>query len=211
MPLISKNVNKYGIVGIWKMEEQAGDLLKICCLSESEKEKIGNISSEKRKVEFLAGRILLQTICPGNAEIAYEKSGKPLLRDSSVKISISHSADFAAVFISEYEIGVDIERVNRKIDSVATRFLHPDEMGFIEKLHNRQFAKILFWSAKEAIFKGGGEQNILFNKMILINPFDIENDNEFEGRLLLPGAGEKNFLLNYSIIENNVMVYAVLQ
>lgn len=210
MPLANKITNKYGTIGIWKLEETADVLLKKCQLSKKEVEKVKNISSEKRKLEFLASRVLLQMLLPESPKIIYTPNGKPFLKNSTKKISISHSADFVAIFISEYEIGIDIERTNRNTDRIATRFLHITELKFIEKLDNPQFARILYWSAKEAIYKCANEQDVLFNKMILINSFDINSNNEFEGRLE-KDRKSVNFMLNFSKIENNIMVFAVLK
>ncbi|MCY1722529.1 4'-phosphopantetheinyl transferase superfamily protein [Prolixibacteraceae bacterium Z1-6] len=210
MPFVKEINTPEGKIAIWNLNDSTKELGSYCSLSNSDQEKLNNITSERRKKEFLASRILVKKLTGSNQQIIYNKSGKPFLKDREKHISISHSANFAVVFISERKIGIDIEQTDRNIDRIAARFLHHKEKDFISMLENQQFAKILFWAAKEAIFKCADSVGIQFNKQIRIADFDIERSRKFNGTLM---NSTKNiqYELHYLIIENNVMVYCVEQ
>ncbi len=200
-----------GIIGIWGLSDSSRELAKQCTLSKADLERFNGFTSERRKKEFLATRILLKKLVPGNHKIIYNKWGKPALRDHSTNISISHSADFACMFISEKKIGIDVEQTTRMIDKIADRFLHRKEREFIAGLPaNQQEAKILFWAAKEAIFKCTSKQAIEFNEQIFIDPFPLNSEGSFNGHLFLDG-GTMKFKLHYTFFKDNVMVYCMEQ
>lgn len=209
MPFFENITTPNGIIPIWKLSDTLDELSTFCTLNTSDKIKYDQLHSERRKKEFLASRILIQQLIP-TEELLYNQAGKPFINNSSKHISISHSADFATVIVSNKPVGIDIEQATRNIDRVATRFLHPDEQHFIAQQKNQQFAKILFWAAKEAIFKCSEFQGIQFNEQIFIDPFLIEKSNKFSGSLLT-SLKKVNYNLYYYSIENNVMVYCVEQ
>jgi phosphopantetheinyl transferase len=210
MPFEKKISTTDGLIGIWNLNDSLDDLKKQCQLSDSEEQRFDTLIIERRKKEFLATRILLQKLFGSHQLIIYNAVGKPLLQNSSKNISISHSADFVTIFVSEKVIGIDVERTTRSIDKVAKRFLHPKEQEFIEILENKQWAKILLWSAKEAIFKCSKFQGILFNEQIRIKPFALKAEGDFEGSLQLD-ENKTIFNLHYIFFKNNVMVYCVEQ
>lgn len=199
-----------GVIGIWDLNDSLKKLIDQCQLSEHEQQRFSKLIIDRRRKEFLATRILLEKLLGKNQEIIYNDSGKPFLKGTSKNISISHSTDFATIFISENNIGIDVEQTTRNIDKVASRFLHPDEQKFIEGLENQQLAKILFWSAKEAIFKCSKTQGILFSKQIHIPPFQLKTEGDFEGSLQINDI-KSYFNLHYVFFKNNVMVYCVEQ
>ncbi|MDX8341043.1 4'-phosphopantetheinyl transferase superfamily protein [Draconibacterium sp. IB214405] len=209
MPLIEKIESKSGTIGIWELSESADDLLKNCQLHLADLERFNSFRAEKRRREFLASRLTLQQIFPGYPEISYTKSsGKPVFKDSDLNISITHSANLAAVIISDEPVGIDIEQLDRNIEKVVTRFVAPSEMDFIKKGSHPQLAKIMLWAAKEAIYKCSGMLGIQFNEQIIIDPFDYTAGNEFSGKLIHP-SGTIKYRLNYHLIKNNVLVYCV--
>ncbi|QIA08961.1 4'-phosphopantetheinyl transferase family protein [Draconibacterium halophilum] len=209
MPLTQKITIQNGTIGVWNLKETADDLLKICKLNPSDTGRLESFKAEKRRKEFLASRLLLQTLLPQCPEIIYqEKSGKPSLNNSNLNISITHSANLAAIILSEKSIGIDIEQLDRNIDKVVTRFANPSEISFIEKSNDPQLLKILLWSAKEAIFKCSGIQGVQFNEHINIASFDYSAQPHFNGSLS-HATGKFYYDLFFRIIENNVLVYCV--
>ncbi|RIJ48257.1 hypothetical protein D1614_11035 [Maribellus luteus] len=210
MPFVRKIENADGKIGIWKLTETPEQLLLLRSLSENEEKQYQRIKAESRKKEFLATRILLSALEKEKTEIHYAPSGKPFLPGEKHEISISHSADHAVVFLSGKKTGVDIEKCDRNMDRVAKRFLSNKEKALIEKLDNRQFAKVLFWAAKEAIFKCSPAEGIQFNEQILIDTFIPGRQGGFTAQLLLPHQTTP-YLLHYHTLGNNVLVYCVEQ
>lgn len=208
MPLVEKIQSKAGVIGIWRLSETTDELLPQVTLNSAEQDKLSQLKLAQRQKEFLASRILLNKLSGKELSISYTSAGKPFLKDSDYNISISHSANFASVFLSKQKIGIDIEQHTRNVDQVSKRFLHEDEASFIQTLEDQQFARILFWSAKEAIFKCSDSQGIQFNKQILIDPFPIKTKKQFSAKLSLPLKIVK-YQLYYHTIENNVLVYCV--
>ncbi len=85
--------------------------------------------------------------------IAYTSNGKPFIAgQEELHISISHSANLIAVYLSEKQpVGIDIEQENKVILKATSHFINAAEaLTFpepdIAQLH-------LIWGAKEAIFK----------------------------------------------------------
>lgn len=203
----SIKVNK-GILGIWKLSETSEELSNIFQFSDDEKTTFEKFSGERRKVEYLATRLLLEQLTGGKVKIFHLNSGKPQIENSGLNISISHSAEYVAVFLSNENIGIDIENANRNIDKIAKRFLQTQEIEWIEKSGKQQFLKTLFWCAKEAIFKCSGQTGVQFNSQIYIPPFEFEKNVCFKGTLLAKNGNEE-YKLWYINIKNNILVYCV--
>lgn len=210
MPYYREIKNTCGRIGIWKIDETADELLNGLTLSNNDAERFSALRSPGRKAEFLASRHLLLHAFGTSTSIIYNQHGKPFLIPALAQISISHSADFAVLFHSSQSIGIDIEREDRNVNRVCERFLHPNEKEFINKLPKRQRAKIICWSAKEAIYKCSGTPGISFKQQIRINAFNPEKELPFFAQLTTP---EKTifFELHSLCFENNVLVYCVEQ
>ena len=206
MSFIKKIETDSGIIGIWELTESPEELLKLVSLSKKECEEFNCFRVERRKKEYLATRIILAELLKSNDEIYYNDVRKPFLTKSSQKIAISHSTNLATVFLSERNIGIDVEQTNRNIDKITTRFLHPDELEFITKNKNQQQSKIVYWCAKEAIFKCSDNQGILFNKHIIIDSFQLREEGGFTGKLVHKGE-IRRYALNYFFIKGNAVVY----
>ncbi|MCK3682928.1 4'-phosphopantetheinyl transferase superfamily protein [Maribellus sp. YY47] len=210
MPFIRTIENKDGKIGIWQLAETPEILLSRLALSEDETTQYSQLKAEKRQKEFLTTRILLSALKNGKQEICYTSLGKPYLPEEITNISISHSANYAVVFLSDKKIGIDIEQCDRNMNRVADRFLSQKEKALIEKLDNPQFARVLFWAAKEAIFKCTDAHGINFREQILIDTFVPGREGSFTATLQLTERNYK-YLLYYFPLENNVLVYCVEQ
>lgn len=131
------------------------------------------ITSEKRRLEYLQSRFTLKSLLakyvgltPEVIEFKKIGEGKPVLMNPTVHLdfNLSHSHDYFAIALSEKgQVGVDIEKVRpaQNLAKIAERFFSPAETQLIqnEKDGIKQteiFAK--FWSGKEALVKavGGG-------------------------------------------------------
>jgi len=208
MPFITKIQTVFGRSGVWELTESPAELLEIFLFSPLEKSEFEKISAPKRQIEYLATRLLLQKLLGRKTEIGYHPDGRPVLEESPLNVSISHSANLVVVLLSETACGVDAELKNRNIEKVAKRFLHPDELMYIESSGNRQFLQMLHWCAKEAIFKCSRQHGILFDKQIKIKPFDTANEFFFSGMLFSENTTE-HFSLQFTELKNNIIVFCV--
>ncbi len=208
MPFLKKITAPAGTIGIWKLSETSSDLISGVQLSDSEKAAFKNIKNEKRKKEYLAVRALLEKMTGTDTKIDYEKNGRPKLESSPQNISISHSAELAVILLSEENAGIDVENTGRNIAPVAKRFLSQAELIHTENLPDKQVVQIIYWSAKEAIFKCSSEENIQFSSQIRILPFELKDEGNLQGELKIKDQ-TFNFDLSYFRVENNVVVYCV--
>ena len=209
MPLVKKIATEAGILGIWELLETVSELEQLFQLTESENDEYQQIKFERRKTEYLAIRILTQILSGKKVEIEYLPSRKPRLKNESSFISISHSQNLVAVLIAaNHRIGIDAEQVDRHIGNAAKRFLSDKEADDIQHLEDQQIGKILYWCAKESIFKCTQNQGILFNKQILILPFQPYDKGTFHGSLTI-GEKIENYKLWYFKYKNNMVVYCV--
>ncbi len=208
MPFIKKIETEAGIIGIWEISETAESIQKDYNFLLSEKFVYEKINAEKRKIEFLATRLMLKKIVGEKTEIIYHDTGKPTIKDSHLHVSISHSASVVVVIVSNDKSGIDVEQTNRKIDMVAKRFLSREEYFHIQNLQQSQMAKIIYWGAKESIFKCSDYQGVHFYKQIHIHPFPIRKEGTFSGKLIAENTTEK-FKLWYFTYQNNMVVFCV--
>jgi len=208
MPFFTTIKNEYGHISVWKLTEKWEELLPQITLSKRDQERFNAINFEKRKTEFLATRILLKLALGENESIDYNANGKPFLRDGKKQISISHSASYACIFIADKKVGIDIELSDRSIERIADRFLQHEEKKQIAELADLQLARIVYWSAKEAIFKCADIHGIRFNEQIKIRPFLPGDEVVFYGQFVLHGKVTE-YRLKLHLIENNVLVFCV--
>lgn len=208
MPFVKKINNDIGTLGIWKLSEPVSSLISIFNFSIKEKEEFTKIKVDKRKTEYLATRLLLQILLNKKAEIQHLESGKPILIKNQKNISISHSSDFVVLLLSNNQIGIDVENTHRNIKKIANRFLSEAELKHTQNLENWQAATVLYWSAKEAIYKCTEQIEIDFNKQIFIPSFKIKNQGQFTATLTCNNT-ITNYKLWYFFYENNVIVYCV--
>ncbi|MBO6165866.1 MAG: 4'-phosphopantetheinyl transferase superfamily protein [Eubacterium sp.] len=92
-------------------------------------------------------------------EIRESESGKPeiYVTDNAIHISISHSANYAAVVVADSPVGIDIEEKHDTEFRVTKRmFSEPDkERVFSSEDPDTEFRQI--WTEKEAYLKCTGE------------------------------------------------------
>jgi phosphopantetheinyl transferase len=194
-----------GQIGIWQLCETSTDLLASFSPEELENSDYRKYNYEKRKVEWLATRLLIKEMIGPRFEISYSETGKPILHHSIYKyLSISHSREFAAIFIHERcEVGIDLEGINRNYNSIEKRYLSEAE---VKQTGRNPILQSLYWCAKEAIFKLVPFEGIEFREHIRILPFNPEQETRFSGIFTL-GGQPVNFSLNFQIFENQCMVW----
>lgn len=208
MPFLQKIETKTGIIGIWEIRETVEELASEMEFSSLESIEFNHLKFERRKKEYLATRLILSRINSKKLEIGYFDTGQPYLLNSRLNISISHSANLVAVFLSEQFAGIDVEQVTRNVDKVANRFMTPAELTEIIGCGDEQTGKIIYWGAKESIFKCTRKKGIQFNSQIHISRFKVETSGSFYGTLT-HAENTEYFQLWYFAIKNNMVVYCV--
>lgn len=157
---------------LWKIEESLEQLADGLVLQERSRQKLDKLKAITHQKGFLAVRQLLLHLGFTDADVQYDSNGKPLLSNGQ-HISISHSHDFAAVAISNENLGLDAEAMRPKVLHIAPRFMdietHLTGLTLSEQL---QKATII-WSIKEAVFKIKNEKGISYPNHISEHPFSF--------------------------------------
>ncbi len=135
-----------------------------------------NIKSDKRRIEHLAGRFLLQYLKDDFPlhSIIPDEHDKPQLPDSLYHFSISHSYPYVAAIISTHAaVGIDLQCWHERILHLQHKFLSTREQFFCQDDPHKI---TLAWSAKEAAYKYQGRRGVDF-----IEHLPIEHWSEQDG------------------------------
>lgn len=198
-----------GEIGIWKVSEEIEELHLLANLSVSDLITYSGITARHRKKEWLATRTLLNELISEPQLIKYHNDGRPYLENCPINISISHSSGYIAILLHTTSIpGIDIELRSRQVGRVASRFLSTDELNTCNddtELSNHR--KLMYWCAKEAIFKMIPLSNIEFSTdiQVLINDSD-EDSGTFQG-IFNDKSGLLPITLYYKLLSEVLIVW----
>ena len=185
--LLKKEINQS--LGIWEISESINELKSL-----TKGVKLDQIKSQKRKLEILAVRALLEKMC-GNVKLNYNKYGAPIL-DNKKKISISHSKQLVAIIVSEFNSAIDTETITNRILKIKNKFISTND-----NINDSQEDLTIAWSTKECIFKWHQKGNLNFKDDISIKCIDHSTKT-------IEVSFDKNlFILNFLKINNHILVY----
>jgi len=169
------NINSSTSVFLWKITEAFDDLFSDVQLKDLNLTRLNSMKSELHQRAFLSVRKLLQHCGYTDFDLIYDQSGKPYLKDGK-HISISHSHEFAAIALSDENVGIDLELVKEKVLRIAPRFMDVSHLDDLSEEDKMKKATII-WGIKESIFKLKNEPGISFPDHIFENPFSIKDKN----------------------------------
>ena len=149
----------------------AGDSAAAGWLDALERERAARLISARERRRFQRSRGILRQVLggylgldPASVSLGVGSEGKPHLLDDArrprcdLRFNLSHaSALWALAVRRDAEVGVDVERTDRKADveGVAQRMFAPGEVGTLARLEGEE-AKLAFfrvWSTREAVVK----------------------------------------------------------
>jgi 4'-phosphopantetheinyl transferase EntD len=157
MPLYKEwNPDLHSLAAIWHITEEEVFFIDQLPVSGT------HIIHQKRRIEFLAGRFLLQYLnkdFPLHAIIPDEHD-KPQVPGQEFHFSISHSFPYVACVIStRTSVGIDIQCWHQSMLALQHKFLSVPEQEFCG---NDPEKITLAWSAKEAAYKYQGRRGVDF-------------------------------------------------
>ncbi|MBW8334016.1 MAG: 4'-phosphopantetheinyl transferase superfamily protein [Prolixibacteraceae bacterium] len=204
MPLFKTISVTNGLLAVWQITESSGELQSFFTSEELADPNFQKYTFEKRKVEWMAIRVLLKQMTGSGFEIFYTEVGKPVIKHPLYKhISISHSRDFATVYIHQYHsIGIDIESITRNYASVKKRYLSESEL---EQVKEDSVLQCIYWCAKEAVFKLVDKEGVDFRKQIHVLPF-LPETNIFFVRYIFDNH-VKTLQLQYESFNQHCLVW----
>jgi phosphopantetheinyl transferase len=174
MPLYKTlNPNSQTTVKIWKITESYKDLFQSVSLKPKNLQRVLSMKSELHQRGFLSVRHLLASFGYTDADLYYDDNGKPHLKDGKY-ISITHSFTFSGIIVSDFEVGIDIEKQRDKIGVIAHKFmeyefqyLNVTAIDYINKL-------TVIWCVKESLYKLFATPGLSFLQHTIVIPFTIE-------------------------------------
>lgn len=173
MPLVhSEKIEETSTLLVWKLTETESELWAMLDSAHNFTD-LGTISHPQKKREWLASRLLIKILSEGQGEIyngTYKDDhGKVFLYHDNAHISITHTFDYvAAVLDPSRPVGIDMEKLDPKLQRTAKKFLCDQELQ-----HASSDISLLamYWCAKEAIYKLYGKNKISFKDDISIMAF----------------------------------------
>ncbi|MEJ7826711.1 MAG: 4'-phosphopantetheinyl transferase superfamily protein [Segetibacter sp.] len=207
MPLFyQQNINGATKLAIWKIEETEAFFLSKVPLKRE-------IIHPQKRLQHLAGRYLLPFLFPDfpHEEIEIADTRKPFLPEEQYHFSISHCGNYAAVLVSSNKrVGVDVELITPRVERIKHKFLHADEVRFVNSRSTSQQLNLLtlLWSAKEAMYKWYGLGEVDFSEMMRTFPFQLKAAGEIEA-VFLKGSFKKNLTLHYIVNEGLCVVWVM--
>ncbi len=140
-------------------------------LSREEQEKAKRFYSSFLQESFIISRGCLRIILsrylgikPQKISFIYNQKGKPLLDREifpKIEFNLSHKNNYAVYGISKEKIGIDLEKIDDKVqvENIAKRFFCEEESHYIINLSSEKKVEYFFklWTIKEAYLKAIGE------------------------------------------------------
>lgn len=203
-----KDIDPQTSFALWKIDEQADELIAQLQLKDHEKLYLETLINGKRNLHWLSTRVLLRKMLNTSNYIdcRVDEHGKPYLANFPHYISLSHSFEYAAVMISrDKPVGIDIELIKDKIERIAQKFMNAEELSFMDASHRTEHMYI-GWCAKEAIYKLQGKKNVSFLDHIRLNRFDYQQEGSLSASLEL-GNSRKEFEVHYQKMDGYMIGY----
>lgn len=195
---------------VWKIEEEPEFYLSGLILSEWELQYLNNITHPKRKLTWLASRYLLKLLLNTTefVELLFDEHGKPYVNNENIFVSISHCDTYAAAMISrQCEVGIDIESTDRDIRIIQHKFLSQAELDNIGNERVKENLMV-YWGAKEVIYKMYGKRKLEFKDDMYIKPFALTQRGDIDGVLIKNGK-VADYLLHYTFTDSFILVVGV--
>ena len=198
--------NDLSVIRVWKIEEELEELMAEMELRPESEERLERMKSNLHQKGFLSVRKLLELEGYQDQNLYYNGYGKPLLDDGK-HISITHSFEFAALIISENEVGIDVEKNREKILKIQHRFVNTDYDSLSDEDLVKQLTVI--WGAKEAMYKTYPYGGLSFHDHIAIDPF-LFRDKGSAGRIIFEDW-RRQYDIHFEFLkEGFTLVYALM-
>lgn len=156
-------------------------------------------SSTRRRLEWLAARVLLHHVAGVSERLTYLPNGQPAFAHNPQCVSISHTADTVALLLAGGFCGIDVETLSPRAYRLRHHFLTPTEEPIFfpqgvqascqcspssPRLSQASQPPLnltpantatLLWSAKEAAFKTFSTRGLNYVTQIRLRPASTSN------------------------------------
>lgn len=206
MPLLDFFIiDNYTKIVTWEVSEENNVLLEYLKLNDYCINQY-NSFSEKKKKEYLGVKLCCKVLSMTD-DILYCSDGSPYIL-SNYYISISHSYTLVSLGISNYRIGIDIEK-NRfhNIFKIKKKFIHKSEDLYNQFVNESDYLHII-WGIKEGLFKLYYKNFWNFLIYYRVNFFKLSSDILIIC-WILSKLKCKQYYASYKKINNYFLVYVL--
>lgn len=207
MPLFyQQNINYASKLAIWKIDEPESYFLDKVILNIQ-------VSHPHKRLQHLAGRYILPYLYPDFPynEILIADTRKPFLQNEMYHFSISHCGQYAAAIVSsELRVGIDIEIITERLHKIKHKYLSENELEFVMNFNAADQIKILtiLWSAKEAMFKWYAKGKVDFDKMMLVDSFNLSIQGGIQATFI-DLSNQFQLQLQYKLLDDLCLVWVM--
>lgn len=201
--VLRRSLGVSSFLGVWRIDEREDELRNQLVLDEEELHYLQSIKVEEKRLQWLASRLLIRRIVnpAGQIIMEWDKRGKPIIINYDFEVTISHSHKMASVVVGDSVCGVDIERVDPKIERIARKFVRDDERAFLQLEYQSQMLTLI-WGVKESLFKFIGGGGVDFKENLRILPFVYDRHGEISAQYVKLGVVAQAFKLGFEIIDD---------
>lgn len=205
MPLFERHPSL--LLAIWKIKESVPELLTLFDANENDRFFPDNIRVEARKKEYLVTRLLLKELFGCDTEIAHHADGAPYLPENpALSISITHTKGYVAVYCDATKrTGIDIEYKAERVQKIKHKFMSDEELASIDLQHQTEHL-LIYWCAKETLFKLIRQQEVDFRQHLHVKPFAYKEEGEIEVRETRTPQQE-TFILEFRVTPEFVLTF----
>ena len=141
----------------------------------ADRSSVEGITSAERRRERLMWRRMLREYCGQSIDVEYAADGAPRIKDFPYKnISVSHCRGVVAVVASDGVCGVDVERKDRRFESVASRYISEREWSLLQRCRcERSLFLAVVWCAKECLYKMAGRVGLDLREELSVEDVDL--------------------------------------
>lgn len=139
-------------------------------------------------------------------EVVIAAGGKPVLKNSDIRFSLSHCNGFAAAILStQADVGIDIEPIHERVLKIEKKFLHTSELSQMDQFNHEERIKYvtLCWTLKETLYKWWGKGSIDFSRDMIIDAFEVGESGI--ARMTFSHLPDVDFELKY-MLHNDIWV-----
>lgn len=195
------------LLGLWHITESLEELLLNIELTPIDQVNLEKRISLRRKKEWLACKNLMRSINNHVVPVRYDLNGKPFDDEGKYQISMSHSGQYACVYLSPAgPVGADVQKLKPTITASADYFLNDEELHWADISNNALMH--LLWSAKEAAFKFAGQNELNVKKDIVIKSFNSNQNEPIEVTIYSRKITEK-IRIDYYFFDEYVLTWTV--
>lgn len=170
MPMVFKKEDEGSCTGLWEITEQAP-------FFESALSYRASATHPEKIRQQLAARMILHDFdidFPFD-DVIIAAGGKPVLKNSGIRFSLSHCNGFSAGIVStQADVGIDIEPIHERVLRIEKKFLHATELKQMDQFNHEERVKYatLCWTLKETMYKWWGRGSVDFSNDMIIHRFD---------------------------------------